>query len=366
MSAIRRHLLVATVVLAGVIAPASAHAQGGLLLQGVVDLEQWSTDTLSSFLSRNRGAAAQLARLQLWGAFEPKQGVFLFAQGMMETGDARPYDDHRTLTELRQIGMRVTRDKRFVLNVGKMFHPIGTFAPRSLSTRNPLIGSPDGYSPIYPVGAMLSGEVRRIDYRVAMVTLPLTHRDYVPTAAASPRPVVGVGITPFIGVHVGVSATAGPYLNEYVATAALYGGSWDYYRQRQVAADLEYGVGHLDVRAERAWADYEVPAQSRAGGHTGYVEAQYTLTPRLFAAVRGEDTVYPFLRPGTPWIRREYAFRDWETGLGLRVTETTLLKASYMWDHWVERASANRPGGSGLAFQLSQSFDVMDWLDSRR
>jgi hypothetical protein len=345
---------------------ARARPQGGVLLQGVVDVEQWSTDTLSSFLSRNHGAAAQLARLQMWAAVEPKQGVFLFAQGLVEGGDARQYDDHRTYADLRQIGLRVTRDKRFVFNVGKMFHPIGTFAPRSLSTLNPLIGSPDGYSPVYPVGAMLSGEVNWLDYRAAVVTLPLTHRDYVPTAAESPRPVFGVGVRPFIGLHIGVSATTGSYLNEYVPEGALYERTWDAYQQRQIASDLEYGVGHLDVRCEEAWADYEVPAQGRAGGRTGYVEGRYTLTPRLFAAARGEYTVYPFLRPGTPWITRQYAFTDWETGLGFRLTETTLIKASYMWDHWTELASSNRPGGRGLAFQLSQSFDVMDWIDSRR
>ena len=56
-------------------------------------------------------------------------------------------------------------------------------------------------------------------------------------------------------------------------------------------------------------------------------------------------------------------------GVGFRMTESTLIKASYRWDKW-DVTPANqafvRPGGHAFAVQLSQSFDVMDWLPAIR
>src|SRR5207249_1730913 len=122
---------------------------------------------------------------------------------------------------------------------------------------------------------------------------------------------------------------------------------------RLIAPDVEYGIGHLDVRAEYAYATYEVPSNGSIAGHAGYVEGRYTVTPRLFVAGRAEVNHYPFIRlirPASPtiWVSRRTDFSDWETGLGFRVTASTLIKASYRADKWAV-TSANaafvRPGG---------------------
>jgi len=71
---------------------------------------------------------------------------------------------------------------------GRLPPIVGTFAPRQFSTRNPLIGTPDGYSLEYPLAVEVSGELRHFDYRAAMVSLPASHMNYVPMptpAAAS-------------------------------------------------------------------------------------------------------------------------------------------------------------------------------------
>src|SRR5205823_762873 len=130
---------------------------------------------------------------------------------------------------------------------------------------------PDAYSPVYPVGALVSGEVGRMDYKVAAVSLPLTHRDYVPRPGSVLRPVVGVGYTPFVGLRLGVTATDGPYLNSDFTTAQTASESWRAYHQKLGAADLEYGVGHLDVRAEYAYATYRVPNNGVIAGQAGYL-----------------------------------------------------------------------------------------------
>lgn len=346
-------------------------AQGGLLVQGIADVEGWSTDAGSSLLTRNNGYPGTVARVQMWSAVEPWRGVFLFAQGQIEDGDARAFGEHYTEAALTQAGIRIARDRRVVVNVGKMFHPVGAFAPRVFSTRNPLIGVPDSYSPVYPVGALVSGEVGRLDYRVGGVSLPLTHRGYVPTADAALHPVAGLGYTPFTGLRVGATATSGPYLNGDLSSAQTSGQSWRSFHQRQVAADVEYGVGHLDVRGEYDYASYDVPGTTTIIGHAGYIEGRYTVSPRLFVAARGEVNHYPFIRPVAPgsWIARQTDFSDGETGFGFRITTSTLIKASYRWDKWLvtpANAPFVRPGGHAIAVQLSQSFDVMDWVSATR
>ena len=137
----------------------------------------------------------------------------------------------------------------------------------------------------------------RIDYRAGAVSLPLTHRDYVPPADAALRPVVGVGVTPFVGLRIGATATAGPYLNGDLTSAQTAGRSWKSYHQTLIAPDVEYGVGHFDLRAEYDYASYDVPSNGSIVGHAGYVEGRYTVTPRLFVAARGEVNHYPFIRP---------------------------------------------------------------------
>jgi len=359
------------VVVAALSVRASASAQGGVLVQGIADVEGWSTDTKSSLLTRNDGHPGTVARLQMWSAVEPWRGIFLFVQGQVEDGDARAFGEHYSEAALTQAGIRVARDRRFVVNVGKMFHPVGAFAPRVFSTRNPLIGVPDSYSPVYPVGAMVSGDVGRLDYKVGAVSLPLTHRDYVPTADAAVHPAAGLGYTPFPGLRVGATATTGPYLNGELSSGQTAGRSWKSFHQHQIAADIEYGVGHLDVRGEYDYASYEVPITGSIIGRAGYLEGRYTVAPRLFVAARGEVNHYPFIRLVAPgaWIARRTDFSDGETGLGVRVTTSTLIKASYRWDKW-NVTPANqafvRPGGHAIAIQLSQSFDVMDWLPAIR
>jgi hypothetical protein len=359
------------VVFAMLGAATPASAQGGLLLQGIIDVEGWSTDTSSTLLTRNDGRAGHVIRGQLWSAVEPWRGVFVFAQMQTEGGSARAFGDRYTEVALDQGGIRVARDPRFVLNVGKLFHPVGTFAPRSFSTRNPLIGTPDGYSPVYPLGAMLSGDVRRIDYRAGVVSLPLTHRGYQPTPDAAAHPVLGVGVTPMTGLRFAATATVGPYLNRGLTSSQLRGRSWTSYHQRQLASDIEYGFGHVDFRGEHAWTSYDVPGAAAIRGNTGYIEGRYTVAPRLFVAARGEVNNYPFILPlaSNAWIARPTHFRDWEAGFGVRATASTLFKVSYRGDKWTvtpANAAFIRPGGHAVAIQLSQAFDVMDWLPVTR
>ena len=348
-----------------VLLPAFADAQRGLLLQGIVDVEGWSTNTTSNLLTKNHGNVAGLARLQAWGAIEPLPSVVLYAQGEAETGSASPASSARPQTE--QFGIRYGQSERFIVDAGRISPIIGTFASRHFSTRNPLIGEPDGYTLDYPYGIKLSGELTHADYRIGLVSLPTTHVNYQPTPTARLRPAIGFGVTPTVGLRIGGSFTIGPYLNSALDSTLPASRPWTDYNQRVAAVDFTFSRGYLETHAEGARGSYDVPGRATPiTGFTYYGEAKYTLSPRFYVAARVERNKYPFIRrTTTAWVSRLTDFVDGETGIGVRLTAGTLLKASYLADRWWVPATSGFKGTGGHAFalQLSQAFDVVGMLE---
>ena len=354
-----RALLLAIPLLA--IARAPARAQG-ILVQGIADVEVYATDARSPLLTRNDGRPAALGRLQLWSAWEPWRGVVAFAQGQLEGGPARA-DEQRMELYLDQFGVRLGRSRALVLEAGKMAHPVGAFAARRFSSRNPVIGTPDGYPLQYPLGAALTGSTQRIDYRAALVSLPITHEGYLPDPTPKLRPAIGGGITPTAGIRIGGSATWGPYLNDSLTPALLAGRRWDAYRERVIAADAQVSRGYLETRGEIAWSSYEVPARATLlRGLTYYLEAKYTIAPRVYVAGRYERNDYPFMRPASDsaWLAQPTNLYDGEVAIGVRLAPSRLVKLAYRADSWrVEPwlRSFLRDGHS-VALQVSQAFDL--------
>jgi hypothetical protein len=267
------------------------------------------------------------------------------------------------------LGVRYIRSDALVVDAGRMPHPVGAFASRRYSTRNPLIGTPDGYPIEYPLGVQLSGVRGRIDYRAAVISMPVYHEEYVPDPTATARPAVGAGVTLATGVRVGASATWGPYLNCDLPPTLLAGRPWRSYQQRVGGVDAQLSRGYLEFRGEIAAAQYEVPddgsgAANVVRGLTYYGEAKYTLSPRLFVAARMERNDYAYIQPlsDAAWIASSTDMYDGEVGAGYRLNAQTLLKASVRADRW--RVSPDMrpflPNGAAFALQVSRAFDVLD------
>ena len=363
-------LVLAVVPLLLAAAPRAVTAQNGLLLQGIIDGEVWSTDTTSNLLTRNRGRPATLARVQLWGAYEPFTNWVLYAQGEGEFGNGRHGSEDNEVYS-NQFGLRFAPSQKFVVDAGRLTPIIGTFSSRRFSTRNPLIGIPDGYSLQYPLGVEISGEARYVDYRVGMVSLPAEHLNYVPKTTERLRPAIGAGITPFVGARLGASFTMGPYLNRSLTSTQLGGRAWTEFDQRVIAFDATFSRGYLETHAEYSQGRYEVPSRAKPlTGMTYYGEAKYTFTPRFFVAARAERNHYPFIRPtsGANWIGNLTDFVDGEVGGGYRVTASSILKVSVRGDRWWVRPSAAFAGrgGRAIAMQWSQSFDALSWFQRER
>jgi hypothetical protein len=365
-----RHLLPLILPLFAAAAPRAMLAQGGggFLAQGVVDAELWKTDASSALLARNGGRGSVLGRLDAWSAYEARADLVLFGEMMIEAGPAR--DEPGTELYPKQFGVRYSPSDAFTIEGGRLQHIVGAFAARRLSFRNPLIGTPDGYATAYPYGVVASGTAGRVDYRAGILSLPLSHPDYVPVPSASPRPAFGLGITPFMGFRVGVSGTVGPYLNRELGPAQLAGREWRDYHQRVVAADAQLSFGYLETHAEAARGSYDVPGRADAIlGYSGYVEGKYTLAPRFYLATRVERNDYPFILPlaNGQWVAVRSAFSDVELGGGYRPTSSTLLKLSIRADRWTRSTNVGAPQANGYAvvMQGSQTFDLVEMARGR-
>ena len=350
--------------LGGLLLPALAAAQPRTMLRGTFDAELWDTDTSSNFLSKNDGNPAAVGRFMLWGAVEPVSRWVLYGLIEAEAGSGVGTAEH----ELEQLGVRFTRSARLVVDAGRITTPLGAFAARRFSWRNPLVGEPDAYPVLYPYGMTVSGTASVLDYRAGVVSLPLFHEDYTPEPTHAARPILGIGITPLIGVRLGVGYTWGPYLNDTLSASQLDDRRWTDYEQRVALADVALSYGYFELFAETAYSEYDVPRRAEpVEGFAYYVEAKYTFAPRFFVAARLERNDYPFIQPVSPtfWVARKTDFHNEELGLGYRIGAGTLVKVAYRQDLWhIDSGNAPfvRPGGSAFAIQLSQRFDVLSWF----
>lgn len=340
------------------LSPHAVRAQGPLV-QGVADVELWKTDDGSTLLARNEGRVAPLARLNLWAAWELPAGITFYALGEAEGGPAVEEAE----LEIEQAGVRWSPSRRLVVDAGMLTSPVGAFAGRRMSNRNPLVGSPDGYPVTYPVGAQLSGLLGPLDWRVAAVSLPVTSEKYTPEPTARLRPAVALGLTPATGLRVGASWTEGSYLNDGLPSELLAGRDWCDYRQRLAGVELQASRGYVELWAEAAWSEYEVPVASRPlRGVTGYVEARYTFDPRLYAAVRVERNDYPYIQVDDgEWDATSADVRDVEAAIGFRPASHQVVKLSWRRDAWrvAPEQRPYLPDGYAVALQFSQTFDLL-------
>lgn len=343
-----------------------AHAQGGVLLQGVFDLELWKTNGQSALLARNDGRLGPVARGDVWTAVEPFRDIVAFAEVMGETGSGR--DEPGSEVYARQFGVRYAPSDAFTITAGRVPQVVGAFSARQLSFRNPLIGVPDGYATAYPNVLRVDGTRGMVDYRAGLVDLPFYRPGYVPEPSRAVRPAIGIGITPVTGFRIGASGTVGSYLNDGLGDSLLAGQPWTAYKQRIAAAELQFSHGYFDANAELAWSSYDVPGKPATKGVLYYVEPRYTFSPRVFVAARYERNYYPFIAPrNSGWISSHSDLSDVELGLGFRATPATLLKVSVRGDHWAPNPNPGAPqaNGTAVAVQWSQLVDFME-LAARR
>lgn len=286
------------------------------------------------------------------------------------------------------------------LMAGKVPWAIGTWAPRTYSNKNPLIGAPlmyqyhstllfyevvpsadallgtagtgqsgvdyFGYAegpgmPLvddsyWDVGLTLTGSARPLEYAVG-VTVGTPGWGTTSQEENKGKTVLGrVGLVPYPGLRIGVSGAIGPYLIEPLNPLLPPGRTVEDYNQMLSMADLEFIAGHIEIRAEGAHNIWETPTVGNLKVNSGYVEAKYAFPFGAFVAGRWDAMRFGKIADSGG------ALRPWdadlsriEAGAGYRFSRATQAKLVYQ----RTRYDSPAPGPADrslVAAQLSVAF----------
>ncbi len=274
--------------------------------------------------------ALRMFRLSIAAAWRPVSRLEVLTQIRTENLEAPiPYALY--------VRVRPWEGHAFDIQAGRVPTVFGTFARRSYSANdNPLIGYPLAYQYLtsirydaipasaddllqmrgrgwladYPVGSstpaagvpIVSGY--RWDTGIqAHAASQLFDAAVSLTQGTLARPVVHddndglqisgrLGVTPITGLILGVSGSRGAFLER--GLQQTYGTGGSPFTQTAVGVDAEYSIQYWLVRGEWIQSRFALPAikapfiTGPLVANTGYIEARYKITPRLFAAARGD------------------------------------------------------------------------------
>jgi hypothetical protein len=194
----------------------------------------------------------------------------------------------------------------------------------------------------YPLAAVVTASTTMWDARVA-VTNSSPVRISIPGVTANPRstPVfeAGAGVTPIIGLRLGVSFARGAYLTKSEFAAPLPQNDR---RVTLAGFEADYAFRYTKLTGEVVHDTFATIASGDVGATTWFVQGTQTLAPRWYVAGRHEGTSSPIVATGA-FFGAQPTMLSNELTAGFRVNRDILLKASYYtrrpygrvgdWDH---------------------------------
>lgn len=257
---------------------------------------------------------------------------------------------------------------------GKVPWAVGTYAPRTYSNRNPLVGAPLMYQyhstlvwyevvpgadallatsgagqygvnyfgyqegrgmtlvddSYWDVGVTLVGSSRPLEYAVGVVA-GTPGWGSTSQEENSGKSVLGrIGLAPLPGVRFGLSGSYGPYLIEPLNPLLPPGRVVEDYNQKLAMADVELVAGHVEARVEGARNVWETPTVGDLNVSSGYLEVKYSLSFGAFLAGRWDAMRFGKIADSTgarrPWDSNVSRL---ETGIGYRFSRDALAKVVY-------------------------------------
>jgi hypothetical protein len=246
--------------------------------------------------------------------------------------------------QLYQAGARYERSGRVAmrLELGQIVSPIGLGMLDWRPNLNPTIAPHVAYlAPMplfdadtprqmaiaqnYPVGASMTLSTTRWDARAALVNVAPT-RGWAIGADNNPdqTPVVesGAGVTPVIGMRIGLSFARGKYATRDEAPRTADG-----LMMTLVGGEAEYAFGYTKMSGEIVRTRFETTA-APASAYEYFVQAAQTLTPRWYVAARHEGASAPAAIGGRAAGARR-RMRTFEAAAGWRWTPEVTVRSSF-------------------------------------
>ena len=247
--------------------------------------------------------------------------------------------------ELYQAGIRYERPGRLAtrVDVGYNVSPIGLGILDTRPSLNPVISSHLSYlSPMpvfdptsprvqaiastYPLGGQVTVSTSRWDAHGGMINSAPT-RIYAVGRPTSPKQtpvfVAGAGVTPVIGLRLGVSFARG----DYATAAEVTGPAASSRSVAIIGGEGEYAFGYTKLSGEFVRSAFD-RATGTAVAYEYFIQGMQTLTPRWFVAGRHESTLAPPLVSATT-VGEQMRLAIVEATVGFRLTTDLTLRSSY-------------------------------------
>lgn len=311
--------------------------------------------------------ALRMFRVGVSGLYRPADWVSFVAEVRSEDLDA-------PTAYAAYVRLHPWRNRSFDIQAGRIPPVFGSFGRRQYETGNPVIGYPLAYQYLttlrpdaipataddvlrmrargwrtsYPVGSQLPGPgIPLISGFQWDTGVEATWRAGILDIAgsvtngtlSSPRLTddnsgkqiaARVGVTPAVGLILGVSAARGAWLSRTVSPDSSPA-------QQSFGADAEYSRDHWIVRGELVWSRWGfphalAPSDSATLDSVGsWIEGRYRITPRIFVATRLDRLGFSTLqgatlgRTGLSW---DAPVRRVEAGVGYYLQRNFVVRTS--------------------------------------
>lgn len=323
-----------------------AWATSVLLLVALPCAAQTSRVALDAVAAADIDRGSQVTRratmwLDLFGAVRLAEGVDLRVRPVV----FRRTFDGEWRTQMYELALRYERPGTIGVRVdaGQFTSPIGLGLLENRPNRNPVVsqhstlylptprieaGTPTTFllAAAYPLGAKITVSGAKWDARAAIVDgSPIRVRPFFGDNKP-PRMrnlVAGIGVTPYIGLGVGVAAATGSYAAESEVRDPAGGDR----RATVFQAEAEWAFRHTRMAGEWLWTKRQLAAQD-ATVDGGWMEATQTITPRLFGAIRVDEQWTRWSGAGD--VRQRSSYHRFETAVGFRLTPDITLRAAFM------------------------------------
>jgi hypothetical protein len=360
-----------------------------LKLSGMLDLEGYYVDQPPPGLIFTDQHELFNPRLTLFFDGQLGSQVYAFVQARFDRG-FDPSDDGAQ-ARLDEYAVRVTpwQDVNLSVQAGKFATVIGNWVPRHYSWDNPFINAPlpyenltgiwdsrapnsvdtllawghvpyegteydEGYGdkyrrlpviwgPSYASGISVTGGFEHLDYAFEVKNASLSSRpeswDLNQRGLTDPTVSGRVGFTPDAMWNVGISGSAGAYLNPDASVTLPAGQHVGDYREILLGQDVTFAWHRFQLWGEIFESRFEVPNIGNADALSYYLEAKYKVTAQLFAAARWNQQLYGSVRDDDDYVTWGNDAWRIDGAIGYRFTTYLQLKLQYSFTHF-----ANDPG----------------------
>ena len=266
---------------------------------------------------------------------------FRLARPTTPTGTPPPWDAQIYQASLRyeRTGPVSTR-----VDLGYMPSPVGLGVFDANPWQNPTVAGHSSYftpmlpfdtggarvpaiASTYPLAGVLTVSGGHWDARAALANsspVRISIAGVTTNPRATPVFEAGAGVTPIIGLRLGLSFAHGAYLTDSELVPAALRGDRDL---TLVGFEGEYAVRHTKITAEVIHDTFTSPT-ANTDATTWFIQATQTLTPRWFVAGRHEGTASPVLGSGQPFAPQPHMLAN-ELTAGFRINHDVTIKASY-------------------------------------